>query len=548
MTALGEAYLYTGDIEKAIDIYTKAVNLWPARNFLQARLAVAYLHAGDKDSAISKLRPLADVSDAGRAQVLLINTYLEKGDKSAALKLAESLVEKNIDSEASHFIQGYTLTRIGAFDKAVAAYQRSIQINSSYTPALLGLAEIFVFREQFDLARETYQRVLAVDDKHFSSFLKLAQIEHHQNNLGLASSWYSKAAQVQPKNIAPIRGLVQIDILEGRALHALDKSRAFIDSWPDNVDGLTLMAISQIANGKDARAETYLRSYIEEKPEDVSYRLLLSDLLLKAGDFDGALKEISAILNVMPEHKPSLSRKINLLVSMQRFDEARVEINKLKTLATGWNLDRMVADTYVAEGRVNDSVTAYTAAYALEPSRKVLKLLVGAFLKNGDSDGALEVLNKHLSGNPDDAAVRLTLANLYTQLGESGKAVESYRAVLKKELGNIIALNNLAWLKLEAEDDPESALEYAAAAYKVASNAPSVQDTYAWVLWKNGKSERSLELYETLFQRQSQNAEYVYHYAAVLFGTGEVKRAAELKDRLGTLNGGDVYVRALENE
>lgn len=548
MTALGEAYLYTGEIEKAIDIYTEAVKLWPTESFLEGRLAVAYLNAGDKDAAIQKLRPLTDVSDAGRAHILLINAYIEKGDESSALEFSENLVKKNADSGSSHFIQGYTLARTGAFDKAITAYERSIQINPSYTPSILGLAEIYVFRKQLDLAIKTYQKVLAIDGDHFSSFLGLAKIEHHLNNFESARNWYAKAAQVEPKNIEPIKGLVKIDILEGHSLQALKMSREFTDNWPENAEGLTLMAISLIANKEDARAETYLRRYLEKMPNDTSYRTLLSELLLELGDVEGALEETSAILNIMPEHKPSLLRKIKLLVSMQRFGDARAEIGKLKAMTIGWNLDRMLADTYAAEGRVSDSITAYKAAYVIEPTRNVLKLLVDAFLKNGDSDRAVEALDKYLIANPGDTAVRLGLANLFAERGESREAIESYQAVLINEPDSIVALNNLAWLKLESDNDPESALGYAAQAYKAAADVPGVQDTYAWVLLKNGKYERALELYEALFEREPQNAEYVYHYVVALLGVGDVKRGAELRQHLKTLKGGDVYVKALESK
>ena len=478
MTALGEAYLYTGEPEKAIGIYTKAVSLWPTKSFLQARLAVAYLYAGDKDNAISKLVPLVDVTDVGKAHILLVNTYLEKGEVRSALNFANSLVEKDSNIETSHFVHGYTLARTGAFDEAIEAYERAIRINPSFTPALLGLAEIFVFNKQFDLAKETYKRVLAIDDAHYSSFLGMAQIEHYQNNLASASDLYSKAAKVQPKNIEPIRGLVQIDILEGRALHALNKSNKFVESWPENVEGQALMAISLISNGKDAAAETHLRRYIAEKPENIFYRALLVDLLFKADDFDGALKATSAILRDVPDHKPSLQRKINILVSMRRFNEARQEINKLGALAAGLNLDRMIADTYVAEGRFKESVPGYKAAYAVEPSRQILNHLVGALLKSGDSAGAIEVLSLYLDENPGDVAVRLTQANLYSQLGDTDKAVASFQLVLTEEPDNTMALNNLAWMHLDSENGLKLALKYAEQAYKVAPKILSASNIF----------------------------------------------------------------------
>ena len=56
----------------------------------------------------------------------------------------------------------------------------------------------------------------------------------------------------------------------------------------------------------------------------------------------------------------------------------------------------------------------------------------------------------------------------------------------------------------------------------------SIQDTYAWVLHKNGRHDESLKLYESITER-APNPEYRLGYAQVLF---EVRRFEDAKKQV----------------
>jgi tetratricopeptide (TPR) repeat protein len=55
-------------------------------------------------------------------------------------------------------------------------------------------------------------------------------------------------------------------------------------------------------------------------------------------------------------------------------------------------------------------------------------------------------LREAIAASPQSAVLRMHLADLYDQRGRYAEAEQAYREVLKKEPGNFVALNNLAWL------------------------------------------------------------------------------------------------------
>jgi len=62
-------------------------------------------------------------------------------------------------------------------------------------------------------------------------------------------------------------------------------------------------------------------------------------------------------------------------------------------------------------------------------------------------------------------------------------------------------LNNLAYMLAESNEKLEEALEYSRRAYRARPNDPSFLDTYAYVLYKNGRSSEAAEFLQSALQQ-----------------------------------------------
>jgi Tfp pilus assembly protein PilF len=78
------------------------------------------------------------------------------------------------------------------------------------------------------------------------------------------------------------------------------------------------------------------------------------------------------------------------------------------------------------------------------------------------TDAQVARVEKHLLAalrkKPQSNALRMHLADLYDKRGQYDRAADLYRAVLKSEPNNVVALNNLAWLLAHRSGDAEEAL------------------------------------------------------------------------------------------
>jgi uncharacterized protein (TIGR03790 family) len=178
---------------------------------------------------------------------------------------------------------------------------------------------------------------------------------------------------------------------------------------------------------------------------------------------------------------------------------------------------------------------SFFAARRLETARAQLKTTpveaITAFLRGesrvirGQWDGAREAFEAATKEAPEFAAAQLQLALVYEQLGDHANAAERYRAIVKLESTNVIALNNLAYSLAVRQGNPKEGLPFARRAFVLAPNAVSVVDTLAWVEHLLGNSAEAARLLRKFVQNNTGNAEIHLHAAIVFAAAGDLRQA-----------------------
>ena len=86
-------------------------------------------------------------------------------------------------------------------------------------------------------------------------------------------------------------------------------------------------------------------------------------------------------------------------------------------------------------------------------------------------------LEEAIEKNPKLVVLKMHLADLYDLRGDYPKAEDEYREMLKDEPGNVVALNNLAWLLSQQTGQGAEALQYIEAAVNGIGRRADLLDT-----------------------------------------------------------------------
>lgn len=142
--------------------------------------------------------------------------------------------------------------------------------------------------------------------------------------------------------------------------------------------------------------------------------------------------------------------------------------------------------------------TGYLVNFSSVKERSALRLLSRA-------------LEQQVAREPQNVSLRVNLAALYQQNGESAKAMAMYEQILRIMPEHPTVLNNLAWLLVTASEpdirDPARGLALARRAVSHQKNAVFL-DTLAEAYWVNGDRRRALEAIGEALEMATQDRAY----------------------------------------
>jgi len=135
-----------------------------------------------------------------------------------------------------------------------------------------------------------------------------------------------------------------------------------------------------------------------------------------------------------------------------------------------------------------------------------------------------ETITEHLVKNPHDVFLLQRLAMFYHKRGQLPETIKLYERVLSLDPSQAVALNNLAWILVTAEQvglrDKKRALGLARRAVFL-ERSPVFLDTLAEALYANGFTSEAVETIKEAIALAKDNVEY--YKRQLLKFTGEIK-------------------------
>ena len=122
-------------------------------------------------------------------------------------------------------------------------------------------------------------------------------------------------------------------------------------------------------------------------------------------------------------------------------------------------------------------------------------MYIGALKESGRISVAVDLLTKRVNERPRDVASRARLADLLTELGKKERAESIMRDSIRLGVATPSTFNNLAWLRLFADDVSEADVAIALEANTMTSfENPSHLHTLAALYAEIGKTKEAMQL------------------------------------------------------
>jgi tetratricopeptide (TPR) repeat protein len=513
---LWQFYMRDGRYEKASQILTKLYEQDSKDPTILRGLASVARLTGDKDGVHTYCEQLLDIENTIDNQLFQIEMYLETGlVKEAELKLA-AFTERNPQELRGLRLNAWAAMVQGQLDKALALVNRNLEIDGENADAWRLRGNINRLRRDYTQAVADLQKSKSLSPNVMVS-LELADAYRRAKRMAAAIGELRSAIS---DPMAPVRLRTTLEDLykEAGQKNAL---RTFYDECIAKYPDLELwyyraaqfyLSEKDYQKGEELLKQAWTITEKKDEPSASVFDLYL-EMLWVQGHYENVLSLASKYIDTpglgsiaYAQMGQSQAKMGNTKLAMQHYHKALTKcgnndqliIGILRSMRRAVGIDEI--DKWVASELqvAPDSAIANMVAFHLTQENK-------------QYNEALQHIEKSMVAITPSGAMytrystfkAVTLVKAYLKTSDKNyllQAIEQYRKILDDQPKNLQALNNLAYLLTDNNEQLDKAEEYGARAHMNAPNEPAFMDTYAYTLCKNSKFTKAEELLQTAIQ------------------------------------------------
>jgi tetratricopeptide (TPR) repeat protein len=352
---------------------------------------------------------------------------------------AEACVRKALAIDPNYidalFSLGHLHTARRDFSKAIAAYERFIQVADEYDPgsevtnyilqhpadqatAYFRLGLIYEELQQDDQASVSFQKALDYEKDRPDALIRLAMISYRRGDLKVAKNYATQIIVKDAANVDAQLLLADIARRTGDYHDARRQCKTILDSHPDHYEAKTLMvAISRdLANTQDALL--WLGAILESHPDDNFALTTQAEILMSVGRHADALPVLTELVRLYPDSPEAALALGNCFFKLSDFANA---------------------------------VETYLSCLAINPEMAIARRNLGySYFKLGDVQNALANLHNYLDLTKADFEITYLVSRLHFDQAEFGEAITYLERTIQlhPDLPELISMLADCYLKL----------------------------------------------------------------------------------------------------
>lgn len=507
--SIGRYYFSTNRFAKALEWFDRALGAKDETGTLD-RTAVrivrteALLRSDRLDDARQEVEALIR-EFPGNTAVLLLDAEISQagGRTEEAINKLTKLLNEHPNYQMAAMRRAELQFAIGRWNACISGLENLRALSPSalnYRPRIL-LAEAYIKAGQEDLALRDLTGIVEQNPAAENVVSALVDIHIRRNEYAKADALITSMLNRQPNSVTWH--------LEAGTLAALQKDRAKtlnhfakaaeLSGYHPDVAARVLQACSKQNLDAPQRGIEYFEQFIPPGQRTARVTLIYARLLAEVGNDSAALE--------------------NFLLAGRKAEFASFDF-----------LDAVAVNMLQAFGGPKARELLQQA-----PSDEVFQrikqhLLTEVLRETGELEESERIARELLADPMNDreaAAGHLHLARVHEARAQYEEARKAYEEVLKLDPGNVVALNNLAYLLTDKLNRPKEAVGPARQAALLAPR-PEVLDTLGWAYLKSGELQEAAAQF---MRARTANPDYlpvVAHLGEAYRRMGEFKDAIEL--------------------
>lgn len=499
-----------------------------------------------------------------------------KGNYDAAFDLLNHCLTINPNAAEVYFTIASYYTELGRDSMAMHSMERAAVLSPQNDIYIERLALSYINTQNYGKAIDTYERLYSNNRDRTDVLSILAQLYNQQKNYDKVVSTLERIEQVEGSNEQITLSKMRAYSLKGDKKAELNALKQLSDKYPNDLNYRVMMGNWLLQNGREDDALDEYEAVLEQEPDNVSAQMSMLDYYKQVGE-DSLAQDM--IEKVLISSKTPSATKIHILRQVvdenERVGAGSLEIIRLfqRILAEPQTTPDMT-ELYASYLKLKeypqdtiDVVLEKALEIAPDEAGARLQLIQSAWGKK-DFDRVIDLCRTAQQYNPDDMAFYYFMAlgynmqdrvdeaidatrrgvavinedsnkdlvsdfyglrgDLYHTKGMLEEAFAAYDSCLVWKSDNVPCLNNYAYYLSLTGKNLQKAEQMSYITVKAEPNNGIYLDTYAWILFMQGRYEESkIYIDQALKNDETPSADVIEHAGDIYWKCGD--HAAALK-------------------
>lgn len=437
---MGSLYDNQGDMEAAVQEYEKALEYGGDISEVYLKIGTSFMLHGRSDEAESMLTKSIEIDPENtKSYQLLALIYSAKGDLYKAQELSKEALKYDPDNiKVLTFLSELFLAR-GELDSAAEVYERILRIKGDDAFLYFNLGVIYSKRNLFSKAEETLEKAVGVDESNILAHMLLGYVYEIEGKFERAIEQYNNVILIEPLTNEAYARMGQLYYRLGKAEKAIEQNRILMKLDPAS-PGPYLTNYSVYVSEKDyEKAKEVLNEALDNGITDAAIHAGFGYMAGLEKDYKKSSGHYSLAVKKEPSNR---MYRFYLAAAVDQSGRRGKAIKILEDLVKG---DVGVPEAYnylgylyVEEGRDLDrAIILINKALSFSPENGAyLDSLGWAYFKKGMLDEAFEKISMAVEILPEDPIINEHMGDVYSDLGDSEKALIWWKKSLEFDPGN----------------------------------------------------------------------------------------------------------------
>ena len=323
------------------------------------------------------------------------------------------------------------------YEKAVADYNRALELNPKYVYAYNGRGNVYQTLGEYKKAVSDYDRALELDPEYVNAYNGRGNVYKALREYEKAVSDYDRALELDPEYVYAYNG-------RGNVYKALREYKKAVSDYdraleldPEYVNAYNGRGNAYQALGEYEKAVSDYDRALELDPESVYAYNGRGNAYKALGEYEKAVSDYDRALELDPESVYAYNGRGNTYKALGEYEKAVSDYDK----AIGLDPEYVIGyynrgNAYQAVGKYEEALADYSKALELDPKYEYAYNNRGnTYDSMGDYEKAIADYTQAIQINPGEALYYQNRAKTYRKLGDAEKAeADEQKAKEIKEL------------------------------------------------------------------------------------------------------------------